>query len=211
MNNGTNELNRVRMKQRFHAMKTLYDAFEAETAAYRAEAACAKGCAFCCTDAGSIDCTTLEGLVIRNHVGKLPRPRQTTLKKALRRDMKKREAGTKTPCPFLMKTGACSIYAIRPFSCRRIYSLHVCSKEKPPLLNRQVMIIAEKRIADLQRLDDHGYSGHLSFILHMLDSPRFLTTYRSGDFKPEEIMAFGQSHQIVINRMVAGPDVDSSD
>ena len=203
-------MNRVSMKQKFDAMKTIYEGFEAETAAYRTEAACAKGCAFCCTDAGSIDCTTLEGLAIRNHIGKLPRPRQTTLRKALRRDMKKREAGTTAPCPFLMKNGACSIYAIRPFSCRRIYSLHVCSKKNPPLLSRQVMVIAEKRIAALQRLDDNGYSGHLSFILHMLDSPGFLATYETGDFKPEEIMAFGQSHQIVINRMVAGPDVDSS-
>ena len=66
-------------------------------------------------------------------------------------------------------------------------------------------------IAALQRLDDNGYSGHLSYILHMLDAPRFLATYQAGDFKPEEVMAFGQSHQIVINRMVAGPDADASD
>ena len=36
-------------------------------------------------------------------------------------------------------------------------------------------------VADLQRLDDNGYSGHLSFILHMLDTPRFLATYQAGE------------------------------
>jgi len=188
----------------------IYAAFEAETAVYRSEAACARGCAFCCTDASSIDCTTLEGLVIRNHIGRLPRARQTTLKKALRRDMQKREAGEKVPCPFLTKKAACAIYTVRPFSCRRIYSLHTCSKDKPPILSRQVMAMARKTITALQRLDDTGYSGHLSYILHMLDAPRFLAAYRAGEFKPEEIMAFGQSHRIVINRMVAGPEGDPS-
>ena len=199
------------MKPNIDAMKSLYDAFEAESAVYRREAACAKGCSYCCTDAGSIDCTTLEGLVIRNHIGRLPRARQTALRKALRREMKKREAGEKVPCPFLTKTGVCSIYTVRPFSCRRIYSLHTCTKDKPPLLSRQVMTMARKTIAALQRLDKNGYSGHLSYILHMLEAPRFLATYQAGDFKPEEVMAFGQSHQIVINRMVAGPDADASD
>ena len=60
-------------------------------------------------------------------------------------------------------------------------------------------------VADLQRLDDKGYSGHLSYILQMLDTPRFLATYQAGDFKPEEIMAFGKTHRIVINRMVVTP------
>ena len=73
------------------------------------------------------------------------------------------------------------------------------------------MTMAQKTIAALQRLDGKGYSGHLSYILHMLEAPRFLATYQAGDCKPEEVMAFGQSHQIVINRMVAGPDADSSD
>jgi len=41
----------------------------------------------------------------------------------------------------------------------------------------------------------------------MLDTPRFLATYRAGDFKPEEIMAFGKTHRIVINRMVVTPSV----
>jgi hypothetical protein len=63
--------------------------------------------------------------------------------------------------------------------------------------------LARKTVARLQTLDNTGYSGHLSYILHMLGSEKFLQTYQSGAFKPEEVMAFGKSHQIVINRMVA--------
>jgi uncharacterized protein len=190
------------MQTRIDALEEIYQAFERETAPYRSGAACENGCAFCCTDAGRIDCTTLEGLRIRDRIRKMPRPRQLGLKKALKRDMQKREAGLPSPCPFLMKNNACMIYPVRPFACRRIYSRHRCTHDHPPLINRKVMAIAEKTIAELQRLDDKGYSGHLSYILHMLDTPRFLATYRADDFKPEEIMAFGKTHRIAINRMV---------
>ena len=190
------------MQPKIDELKKIYDAFDSETAAYRSEAACTKGCAFCCTDAGSIDITTLEGVAIREHIGQMPGSRQAGIKKTLMRDMKKREAGRITPCPFLMKNNACMIYPIRPFACRRVYSLHNCNKQNPPLLNRNVVETAHKTIEALQRLDANGYSGHISYILQMLDSPRFLATYLAGDLKPEEIMDFGKSHRIIINKMV---------
>ena len=190
------------MKPTFDKIAEIYDRFEADTAAYRRAAACAKGCAFCCSDAGAIDITTLEGLVIREQISRMPRARQASIKKALARDMKKRRAGSTSPCPFLTKTKTCMIYAARPFACRRIYSLHVCAKDKPALIHRQVMDLAKNSIGALQRLDENGYSGHISYILHMLDAPKFRNTYLAGDFKPEEIMVFGQRHAIVINKMV---------
>jgi hypothetical protein len=190
------------MNQQLDEMEERYKAFESETAAYRSEAACAKGCAFCCTDAGSIDITTLEGWRIRDAVARMPRARQTSVKKAMIRDLKKREAGGIAACPFLMKNKACMIYAVRPFACRRIYSLHRCSRDNPPLLSRRVVAQAQKVITALQRLDENGYTGHISFILHMLDAPAFRATYLAGKFKPEEIMAFGKTHRIVINKMV---------
>jgi Fe-S-cluster containining protein len=193
------------MQDRFAALEAIYESFEQETATFRSQAACARGCAYCCTDAGRIDATTLEGLRIRDRIAKLPRPRRLSLKKVLKRDMQKREAGAPSPCPFLMKTKACLIYPIRPFACRRIYSLQRCSGEQPPVLSRQVMAIADNTIAALQHLDANGYSGHLAFILHMLEAPRFLAVYRAGEFRPEEIMAFGKSHRIVINKMAVNP------
>jgi hypothetical protein len=36
----------------------------------------------------------------------------------------------------------------------------------------------------------------------MLEAPRFRKTYLAGESKPEEVMAFGKSHGIVINKMV---------
>lgn len=179
----------------------IYDDFEKEVAAYKTDAACIKGCAFCCTDAGSIHITTMEGRIIRDTMVRLPRQRRLTLQKAVDKDMKKREAGRPSPCPFLMKNRTCAIYAIRPFICRRVYSTRTCTRETPPMLNRQVMAIADRFIGKLQALDETGYSGHLSYILYMLDQPKFRDTYLSGDFKPEEISVFGKRFGILINRI----------
>jgi uncharacterized protein len=194
---------KTKMDGKIRKIKEIYAAFESEAAAYKTNAACKKGCAFCCTDAGSIDITTLEGLVIRAKLRRLPRPQQPTVKKALSQDLQKREGGQPNPCPFLMKNKTCLIYAVRPFTCRRIYSVQACNSDSPPLLSRTVMQIAEGTIRQLQRLDDTGYSGHISFILYMLEVPKFLSTYLAGDHKPEEIMVFGRAHRIRINRMVA--------
>lgn len=191
------------MQARIDAVEAIYRDFELETAAFRSAAACRSGCAYCCTDAGRIDCTTLEGLRIRAHMARLPRPLQVRLQKDVKRDMRKREAGRPSACPFLMKTRACLIYPIRPFACRRIYSLQRCSQEQPPVLSRQVMALADQAIGALQGLDPNGYAGHLSYILHMLDTPRFRAVYRAGEFRPEEIMAFGKTHHIMINRMAS--------
>ncbi len=190
------------MEAKLDRLRDIYDAFEREAASYKTDDACGKGCAFCCTDAGSIDITTLEGLAIRKEILRLPRPLQSKAKKALALDMRKREKGQPTPCPFLMKNQACMIYDRRPFACRRIYSLHVCSVERPPLLHRSVMKLADKTIRRLQILDDTGYTGHISFIMFMLANPKFLETYLAGEHRPEEILQFGKTHRIVINRSV---------
>jgi len=71
------------------------------------------------------------------------------------------------------------------------------------MLSRQVIDMAARAIKNLQQLDDTGYSGHITYILHMLEAPRFLSTYLAKEYKPEEVMQFGKSHQILINRMAA--------
>ena len=112
------------------------------------------------------------------------------------------ENGRSSPCPFLLKNMACRIYDIRPFACRRIYSLERCHVNQSPVLHRQVMELSEKAIRTLQAMDETGYSGHLTFILHMLDTPAFLSTYTAGEFFPEAIMAYGKTHRIVINKFI---------
>ena len=190
------------MENKKSHLLTIYEAFETAAAAYKKEAACHRGCAFCCRDAGSIDITSLEGLAIRDHVATLPRPRQVAIRKNLVADMRRRERQQSSACPFLMKNGSCMIYAVRPFACRRIYSLKVCSPTQHPILNRQVMDLGEQTIRALQQLDDSGYSGHLSYILHMLDTSAFLAPYLDGEYRPDAVSAFGKTHGIVINRIM---------
>ncbi len=190
------------MENKRNAITKIYDHFEEEAAPFKKDAACKKGCAFCCTDAGSIDITTLEGLRIHKHIAQLPRSQQGALKKAIARDARRREKGQASPCPFLLKNKNCRIYDIRPFACRRIYSLKRCNPEQPPMLHRQVMAVAQEAIGHLQQLDDTGYSGHISYILQMLETPAFTKVYLAGGFQPETIMAYGKSHKIAINRMM---------
>ena len=107
------------MEEKLERIRDIYAAFETDVASYKTDAACKKGCAFCCTHPGSIDITTLEGLAIRTEIMRLPRSLQMKLRKDLKRDMQKREAGRLNSCPFLMQNLACRIYAQRPFACRR--------------------------------------------------------------------------------------------
>lgn len=193
---------RTTMETKLKILTQIYDRFIQDTEPFRTHAVCEKGCAFCCTDAGSIDVTTLEALRIRTHLKNLPRPKQVTLAKALTKDAKRREKNEASACPFLSKNRACSIYDIRPFSCRRIYSLKKCGPEQPPQLHRQAMQIAKNTLTELQKLDITGYSGHIAFIIYMLEAPKFLATYLAGDCRPEEVMVYGKTHKIVINRMM---------
>lgn len=190
------------MKEKISALKQIYNNFEAQTLEYKKDSACEKGCGFCCKAAGRIEITTLEGLAIRKAMQRFPKPRQKTLTKLFQQEIRKREDKIVVPCPFLMKNNACMIYAVRPFSCRRIYSTHVCDSENPPIVNKNVMDAASQSIKELQELDINGYSGHLSFILYMLSTPAFLSTYEKGEFRPEEIMEFGKAHKIAINKMM---------
>ncbi|MCP3956090.1 MAG: YkgJ family cysteine cluster protein [Desulfobacterales bacterium] len=182
-------------------LQDIYRQYEEASAEFRQAAVCKPGCAYCCTEMGTVDITTLEGLQIRERLGKLKRPVIAKVTKRLNRDIRKKEQGEKNRCPFLQKNDRCQIYAARPFSCRQLYSLQKCGAQGPTV-HRQAVELARDAIARIQAVDDTGYSGHLSYILHMLGSEKFRQVYRAGDCKPEEIMLFGKSHKIIINRML---------
>jgi len=150
---------------------------------------------------GSVDITTLEGIMIRERLAGLKRATAARVAKQINRDIRKKENGEQNRCPFLQKNDRCMIYTSRPFSCRQLYSLKQCG-DQGPTIHRQSVEFAKNAVAMIQAIDDTGYSGHLSYILHMLGSEKFLAVYRAGGFKPEEVMVFGKSHKIVINRMV---------
>jgi uncharacterized protein len=61
--------------------------------------------------------------------------------------------------------------------------------------------VHQTAIRKLQELDDTGYSGHISFVLALLEYQNFLDFYRSGAFNPELIAPFGRKYRLVINRI----------
>ncbi|MCG2757626.1 MAG: hypothetical protein L6263_04270, partial [Desulfobacteraceae bacterium] len=70
------------------------------------------------------------------------------------------------------------------------------------VVHRQAIELADYTISKLQQLDDTGYSGHMSFILYLLEKSGFRKAYLGGKFNPGKIMNFGKSHGIIINRFV---------
>ncbi|WP_299984062.1 hypothetical protein [Desulfobacula sp.] len=103
------------MEKKIQALNNIYKAFEAKTSGYKKDSACEKGCGFCCKEAGSIDITTLEGLVIRKAMKGFARSRQKNLTKIFQQEIRKRENKVMALCPFLMKNNACMIYEVGHF------------------------------------------------------------------------------------------------
>jgi hypothetical protein len=177
----------------------IYERFERDVRAFKREAVCRLGCTFCCTDVGNVDVNTIEAVVIRERMDTFPEARRRALEKRLARNRKERGRQSSARCAFLDDTGRCLIYEVRPFSCRQLYSLSKCDGQGPTV-HRQAVSLAGEAVREIQRLDDTGYSGHLSFILCLLDDARFRRTYLRGEFDPSQIMEFGKSHGIIINR-----------
>jgi uncharacterized protein len=102
------------------------------------------------------------------------------LKKMIEENARWKEGSIYTRCAFLQDNLNCAIYRVRPFSCRRLYSLVRCG-ENGPTVHRQVWHMAEETITAIQALDADGCFGHLSHILLLLLEPGFRKTYLSGD------------------------------
>ncbi len=176
----------------------IYNRFEKDMRRYKKDALCKAGCSFCCTHFGNVDIITLEGLRVLQYLRRLPKQQQKTLQKKIDKNKKDREIQKISPCPFLKSDKTCLIYDIRPFSCRRLYSVKNCG-DKGPIVHRQAEELSKKTIMELQDLDSNGYSGHITYILDLLRQPEFLKLYLSGGFNPVQIAAYGKAHGIVIN------------
>ena len=181
-------------------LQDIYDEYENRAHVFKVHAICRKGCAFCCIHFGHVDVITLEGLVIQDWIDNLDAAAKTNIQKKILKNMKMKRKQRITPCPFLTDDNMCLIYDIRPFSCRQLYSIRECSA-KGPTVHRQAVELAKTTVERLQQLDITGYSGHISYILHLLNKQMFGKLYTSGGFDPSQIMSFGKKHGIVINRM----------
>jgi Fe-S-cluster containining protein len=93
--------------------------------------ACRNGCNFCCHIA--VSATLVEIDLIASHVrstwsAAATEALMTRIESTYRMTVDDRMA-TRTPCPFLVE-GSCSIYAVRPFACRRQVSIDASLCEK---------------------------------------------------------------------------------
>lgn len=183
-------------------LAAIYEDYAQKARPYKAGAICKIGCAFCCTHFGNVDVITLEGLLIHEWICGLKDSAQDEIRKKILNNVKMRKKRSTAACPFLKKDKTCRIYAIRPFSCRQLYSLKECAGQGPTV-HRQAVELSRKTVQRIQQLDITGYSGHISFIVHLLDRPGFRTLYQSGGFNPAKIVSFGKTHGIVINRIVS--------
>jgi len=192
----------MNIKTKQEKLKQIYDDFEIRAQPFKSDAVCTKGCAFCCTHFGNVDAITLEALIIHEWIETLDKQDQIDIRKKITKNMKKREKRSITRCPFLKKDNTCRIYTIRPFSCQQLYSLRKCTNSGP-MVHRQAVELSKQTVKKLQQLDETGYSGHISYILHLIATPDFRTLYTSGGFNPANIMRFGKKYGIIINRMVS--------
>jgi Fe-S-cluster containining protein len=181
-------------------LKEIYNQFEIEVYEFKKKAICKAGCAYCCTHFGNLDITTLEGVIMRERIDCLSRPLRTQINKKLAQNKRRKENEKVATCPFLNKNDTCMIYDVRPFSCRQLYSVKAC-RGNGPTVHRQAAVLAKEAIKEIQLLDNTGYSGHISYILYLLDKDDFRNLYLSGGIDPAKIAAFGKSHGIFINRM----------
>ncbi len=157
-------------------LDVLYRTFERTMAPFVAQAVCGPGCADCCTQVGEICATTLEALRILAYIEELPIFQGAALRQKIAENRTEKKQNLLLPCPFLDPGKMCAIYPVRPFSCRRLYSLEPCGL-RGPVVHREFWALAEQFTRALQALDPLGYSGHVSYVLGLFEDPSFREAY----------------------------------
>ena len=177
----------------------LYEDYERLVQPYKTQAVCKRGCASCCIDVGNVGATTLEGLIILEYLQGWDRRAIEEINRSLRENRSEKLKSVLVPCPFLDEEQSCRIYAVRPFSCRRLYSLKKCDGQGA-MVHRQAVVLGQKIEKELQELDPDGCSGHLSFILHLLEKEPFRRDYGNGSWKVEEFRDIIERYELVVHK-----------
>jgi hypothetical protein len=99
----------------------------------------------------------------------------------------------------LDEEASCRIYEVRPFSCRRLYSVKKCDGQGA-VVHRQAFVLGQKAEKELQELDPEGCSGHLSFILHLLESEAFRRDYVQGRWRLEDFREIFERYKLLVHR-----------
>lgn len=147
--------------------------------------ACRQGCNVCCTQ--SVTITALEGENILRFILKEPksawfatqissnrkheRPRFTTndfAKACLEeRDLAPQSQNTTAVCPFL-EDDSCSIYPVRPFSCRLFISSSVCKPNQPATVPNYYFEASTAVTQIIEHLGQKEYWGNMLDVLPAL-------------------------------------------
>jgi len=186
----------MRLPEKKGQLFSLYEEFERRVAPFRAQAVCVKGCADCCIQVGTVAATTLEGMVLRGYLEGWSKQSREAVRQRLRANRREKLTQVFARCAFLDEKQACTVYPVRPFSCRRLYSVKTCG-EQGPVVHRQAMALASRIIEVLQDLDPAGCSGHLSFILHLLGKKEFRRAYLQGIWNPGRFQKLVERYQLM--------------
>ena len=177
----------------------LYDEYERIVQPYKSQAVCEKGCASCCIDVGNVGATTLEGLIILEYLQGWDQPASEEISRSLKKNRSDKLKSVLVRCPFLDEEASCRIYAVRPFSCRRLYSVKKCDGQGA-VVHRQALVLGQKAEKELQKLDPEGCSGHLSFILHLLEKEPFRRGYLKGNWQAADFRDIIEGYALVVHR-----------
>ena len=177
----------------------LYEQYERLVEPYKSQAVCEKGCASCCIDVGSVGATTLEGLIILEYIQGWDRQTLKEMNRNLRENRKNKLNQVFARCTFLDQEQSCRIYAVRPFSCRRLYSVRKCDGQGA-VVHRQAVMVGQKIEKELQKLDADGCSGHLSFILHLLEKNGFRQGYLRENWSTEKFKDIIERYELVVHK-----------
>jgi hypothetical protein len=176
----------------------LYEEYERLVQPYKTLAVCEKGCASCCIDVGSVGATTLEGLIIAEYLQGWDRQALKEIHRSLRENRNDKLKQVFVRCAFLDQEQSCRIYAVRPFSCRRLYSVRKCDGQGA-VVHRQAVVLGQKIERELQKLDQGGCSGHLSYILCFLERELFRRGYLKGSWKVEKFRDIIENYELVVH------------
>jgi Fe-S-cluster containining protein len=192
----------MNIEEKKKKLQAIYNQYEKDVSEFKKAAACVIGCADCCIDVGKIDITTLEGIIIYKQIALFEEPLKSEIKVKLIQNKTESKERKFVRCAFLKEDNSCLIYQIRPFSCRQLYSVKKCNGASPTI-HRRALELTRQTIKRMQQLDSNGYSGHISYILYLMDDRNFRESYLRGRFEPQKIAGFSRSHNIFINRFVS--------
>ena len=198
----------MRLAEKKGQLFSLYEEFERRVAPFRAQAVCVKGCADCCIQVGTVAATTLEAMVIREYLEGWSKPSREAMRQRLRANRREKLIQVFARCAFLDEEQACTVYPVRPFSCRRLYSVKTCG-EQGPVIHRWAMALASRTIEILQDLDPAGCSGHLSFILYLLEKEEFRRAYLEGRWNRGWFQKLVERYQLAVHTNRNGPGKSS--